>query len=278
MRGNPGTALPGPARSVRRCATTVALLGCLTAGAAAMSTPASAQTVQSDGSIKLSGRTVRCGSVRTVMDTNLPSEGAAAPGHLLLLNPRLLRQHTETVRLFVFYHECGHHHVGASELDADCWGVEQGVQQGWLDKKSLGEICESFDGAPETPTHPSGRRRCHNLDKCFATAVASLAAQQPAAQQQAQQQRRAAITTASTTGATTASTSGAPRSTEARNVPSPRLLHGPTLVSIGTMHPANRQGFADCAPRTAQAAARGKDPIGELIQKTTGDAATAACR
>jgi len=75
------------------------------------------------------------------------------------------------VGLFVYYHECGHHHVGASELGADCWAVRRGVREGWLDSAGLQQICTSFGNAPATATHPSGARRCSNLNRCFAAAA-----------------------------------------------------------------------------------------------------------
>jgi hypothetical protein len=100
---------------------------------------------------------------------------------LLILNPRMLADLPEAVRLFVFHHECGHHHVGGSELKADCWAARRGVDDGWLDSKGLKAVCGSFQGAPQTPTHPSGRQRCSNLDQCFATAVAARDRRQTAA-------------------------------------------------------------------------------------------------
>jgi hypothetical protein len=123
-------------------------------------------------SYTVSGRQVSCENVRVLFDRRLPSEGAAARG-LLILNPRLLGGLPDVVRLFVFHHECGHHHVGGSELKADCWAVQRGVDAGWLDGKALKSICASFHGAPPTPTHPSGASRCRNIDQCFATAVAA---------------------------------------------------------------------------------------------------------
>jgi hypothetical protein len=121
---------------------------------------------------KVVGRAVACDNVRILYDRRLPSEGAAARG-VLILNPRLLGELPGAVRLFVFHHECGHHHVGASELKADCWAVGRGVDDGWLDRKDLKAVCGSFGGVPATSTHPSAARRCRNLDRCFATAVAA---------------------------------------------------------------------------------------------------------
>jgi hypothetical protein len=124
------------------------------------------------------------------------------------------------VRLFVFHHECGHHHVGGNELSADCWAVDKGVREGWLDKPGLGAVCKSFGDAPATPTHPSGARRCRNIDRCFATTTAAIARAQPS--QMAAAERPAAAPTTKTAGdVIPASTRG------------PRLLSGPTLVRNG---------------------------------------------
>src|SRR5262245_56992398 len=147
---------------------------------------ASPVSLQRDGAITMAGRALKCGSVRNVLDNRLPNLGIASPG-VLVMNPRLLTRQPQTVRLFVFYHECGHHHVGGNELKADCWAVGEGVREGWLDRTGLTQVCASFNDAPPTPTHPSGRARCGNLDRCFAsaaqrqrTAAATAAAPKPA--------------------------------------------------------------------------------------------------
>jgi hypothetical protein len=105
-----------------------------------------------------------------MVDRTLPSEGAA-DDESLILNPDMLKDQPEIVRIFIFKHECGHLTVGDSELAADCFAVHQGVREQWLDRKGLNQVCESFGGDPETDTHPSGARRCRNLDKCYAEAL-----------------------------------------------------------------------------------------------------------
>lgn len=161
----------------------VRLLGLATAVAALFSfvsvgdaAPASSGVpkLQRDGSITMAGRSLRCGGARNVLDGRLPSEGAAAPG-VLIINPRLINRMPQTVRLFVFYHECGHHHVGGSELRADSWAVMRGVAEGWLDRAGLRQVCRSFGNMPATPTHPSARSRCRNLDRTFARALGAKA-------------------------------------------------------------------------------------------------------
>jgi hypothetical protein len=150
-----------------------ALLGVGLLGQAALAEAAVSK--RKDGGLEIAGRTVQCGNVRTRLDRNLPGLGAAAPSsRLLILNPTRLQREPSNVRLFVFYHECGHHHVGGSELRADSWAVERGVREGWLDRAALKQVCASFGGMPETATHPSAARRCRNLDTTFALATATV--------------------------------------------------------------------------------------------------------
>jgi hypothetical protein len=155
----------------------IALVLASIGGSAGLS--ASPMSLKRDGSIEIGGRTLRCGPVRLMLARRLANLGVAGPG-MIALNPGLLSRYPETVRLFVFYHECGHHHVGASELGADCWAVNRGVREGWLDENGLGQVCRTFGNAPETSTHPSGKRRCSNVNRCFASAVAALPRQQDA--------------------------------------------------------------------------------------------------
>lgn len=136
---------------------------------------------QKDGTLLIAGRALRCGGNRHVLDRGLPNLGLAAPG-VLVLNPRELNRLSDTVRLFVYHHECGHHKVGASELGADCWAVKQGVRDGWLNREALTPICRSFGNGPATSTHPSGASRCASLNRCFTTAVANLAKEKATAE------------------------------------------------------------------------------------------------
>lgn len=191
----------------RFCASLVLAFACAGSGPAQSATSIS---LQRDGAVAIAGRALRCGGVRNVLDPHLPNLGVAAPG-VLVLNPGLLSRQSEIVRLFVFHHECGHHHVGGNELKADCWAVNEGVKAGWLDREGLAQACRSFGDAPTTPTHPSGARRCANLDRCFAAATAAQT------KLQAAQTPRPNLMTASV----------------ARDAP--KLVSGPTLVRSGTL-------------------------------------------
>lgn len=134
-----------------------------------------------DGSIRIATRTLRCGDVRSVLDPRLNNLGMSVPeAKLLVINPKLIARQPHPVRLFVFHHECGHHHIGASELGADCWAVQRGVQDGWLDAAGVEQVCKSFGDVPATATHPSGAQRCGNLNRCFAEAVSGSNSSQSA--------------------------------------------------------------------------------------------------
>jgi hypothetical protein len=188
-------------RRVASCS--VLVLGCATVGMGAQAAPP--VTLQADGTVQIGSRTLKCGRVRNVLDARLPNLGLSVPDNrLLVVNPVLLARQPETVRLFVFHHECGHHHIGADELKADCWAVRQGVKDGWLNKTGLTQVCGSFRGAPATPTHPSGAQRCSNLDRCFAAAEI---------------ERTAAVQATETAAASSG----------------PQLLSGPRLVRDGVL-------------------------------------------
>ncbi len=179
-----------------------ALIGCLSPGALY----AAAFTERPDGGLQIDGRTLRCGIARSKLDARLPNLGMSLPdARLLVFNPTLLGRETGVVRVFVFHHECGHQHVGASEMAADCWAVRRGVSDGWLKKKELAQICRSFGNRPASSTHPAGVTRCANLDRCFAVAEESVA----------RQKRFAAVSSASAAARV------------------PQLVSGPSLIRTG---------------------------------------------
>lgn len=191
------------------------------------STEGRAQTARMtpDGVFEVGGRRMKCDNVRTRMDRDLPNLGVAVPAQrLLLINPVLIGRQPSVVQMFVYAHECGHHRVGASELGADCWAVNRGIADGWLDRASLQHICRSFGGRPATETHPSAQNRCAALDRCFATALArrgpntTKAAQAAVPQSPAPARGVASVSTGPTAG------DGANATAEPKIVRQPRLL------------------------------------------------------
>lgn len=123
--------------------------------------------VLSPGELKLDGRQQVCGQRPTVIDSQLDDYGAAYPG-FLILNPRLLSKVSTPVKLWIFAHECGHQFRGPDEETADCFAVQRGRRQGWLDEAGLEEVCTFISPAKGDSMHFAGSHRCAYMRQCFA--------------------------------------------------------------------------------------------------------------
>ncbi|MCU0736509.1 MAG: hypothetical protein MUF20_13510 [Methylotetracoccus sp.] len=152
----------------------MAAVSALAYAAVGLASEARSQTVASDGlSVNIGGRTLRCGQTPVIMDSEIPTEGMSVPGEGLYLNPFLMKRLPNSVRLFIFKHECAHEVTGPDELGADCIAAKAGAREGWLAAGDIDAVCRSFAG-PATSTHPSGKTRCANIRRCYAgTQVAS---------------------------------------------------------------------------------------------------------
>lgn len=123
--------------------------------------------VMQPGEFKLDGRPQLCGQRPTVIDTTLDDYGAAYPG-FLIMNPRLLDKVSTPVKQWIFAHECGHQFRGPDEETADCFAVQRGRRQGWLDPEGLEQVCSFISPAKGDGMHFSGSYRCEYMRKCFA--------------------------------------------------------------------------------------------------------------
>lgn len=119
------------------------------------------------GELKLDGHRMTCGQRPTVMDNQLDDYGAAYPG-FLILNPRLMTRVPTVVKKWIFAHECGHQFRGPDEETADCFAVQRGRRQGWLDETGLDDICKFISPAKGDSMHFSGSHRCQIMRQCFA--------------------------------------------------------------------------------------------------------------
>lgn len=121
------------------------------------------------GKLVIAGRRLRCGNVPTRLSNGAPGVGFATPG-AITLNPRLLRRYPAVVRWMIYYHECGHHRVGASETAADCYAVRRAKRAGWLTAGGLRHVCDSFRSSPGGRGHLPGPTRCRLMQQCFRSA------------------------------------------------------------------------------------------------------------
>ena len=119
------------------------------------------------GELKLDGRKMTCGQRPTVLDGQLDDYGAAYPG-FLILNPKLIPKVSTVVKLWIFAHECGHQFRGPDEETADCFAVQRGRRQGWLNADGVEEVCKFISPAKGDSMHFSGSHRCESMRKCFA--------------------------------------------------------------------------------------------------------------
>jgi hypothetical protein len=119
------------------------------------------------GGVKLDGFRMTCGQRPTVLDNQLDDYGAAYPG-FLILNPRLMSKVPTVVKKWIFAHECGHQFRGPDEETADCFAVQRGRRQGWLDEAGLDEICKFISPAKGDSMHFSGSHRCQIMRQCYA--------------------------------------------------------------------------------------------------------------
>jgi hypothetical protein len=107
-----------------------------------------------------------CGQRPTVLDGQLDDYGAAYPG-FVILNPKLVAKVSTVVKLWIFSHECGHQFRGPDEETADCFAVQRGRRQKWLDEAGLEEICRFISPAKGDSMHFSGSHRCEAMRQCF---------------------------------------------------------------------------------------------------------------
>src|SRR5689334_15442541 len=116
---------------------------------------------------KMDGNRMSCGTRPTVEDSQLDDYGAAYPG-FLIMNPRLLEKVSTPVKMWIYSHECGHQFRGPDEETADCFAVQRGRRQGWLDEAGLEEICQFISPSKGDSMHFAGSHRCAYMRQCFA--------------------------------------------------------------------------------------------------------------
>jgi len=123
--------------------------------------------VVAPGELTIDKRRMICGQRPTVLDNQLDDYGAAYPG-FLILNPRLMGRVSTTVKLWIYAHECGHQFRGPDEETADCFAVQRGRREGWLDPDGVEQICRFIAPAKGDAMHFSGSYRCEAMRKCYA--------------------------------------------------------------------------------------------------------------
>lgn len=95
---------------------------------------------------------------------------------VILLNPNVLVMLPPAVQLFWYAHECAHHVLGhtlgmpqlRNEMDADCWAIRTGRDQGWFRRRDLRNMYQYFINNPGSPWgHLPGPQRLQHFANCF---------------------------------------------------------------------------------------------------------------
>jgi hypothetical protein len=153
-------------RSAARLRATFALvLALLVAGPEPRAVAIEKDKLVPAGRLVIEGRRLSCGSTKTLLRD---FEGFAVSSTVIMLNMQALNPLPRQVQWLIYYHECGHILLGPSETSADCYAVKRARREGWLDEKSLTDICAVFNIAGHGPAHPDPQARCDQLRQCFA--------------------------------------------------------------------------------------------------------------
>ena len=95
---------------------------------------------------------------------------------VIYYNPNVLRWMAPETRLFWYGHECAHHALGHlfgsahplhAEQQADCWGINTLVEEGYLRESDLPVIQKDLSPSPGDWTHLPGPQRAINLARCL---------------------------------------------------------------------------------------------------------------
>ena len=76
----------------------------------------------------------------------------------------------DTIRLYVYAHECGHQVYGPRETRADCYAVERGKRRGWLTEAGMDEICTFLERLSRGLGASARTQTLRIMRKCFAKA------------------------------------------------------------------------------------------------------------
>jgi len=168
----------GQKRSITGAAILLALAGCTSAaldGSASSELTAQAYVARHGGDASiiptgqyaLDGRHVTCGTAPTVLDPYLHDYAMSYPKFIVLRPDRMAKPATQ-VKLWIYFHECGHVLQGPDESNADCFAVTKGAQDGWLKADGLDQICAFISAAQPDSTHFAGSDRCLAMRACYA--------------------------------------------------------------------------------------------------------------
>ena len=124
-----------------------------------------------NGQLSFDGQSFTCGKFPTVLDPFLTDYAAAPYKGFIILNPRMIPKVSTPVKLWIFYHECGHALGITDEAKADCFSVQRGRRSGWLTSEGLDQVCDFISAGKADASHPAGAERCTMIRTCYRQSI-----------------------------------------------------------------------------------------------------------
>jgi hypothetical protein len=124
-----------------------------------------------NGQLRFDGVSFTCGKFPTVEDPLLTDYAAAPYKGFIILNPRMMPKVSTPVKLWIFFHECGHALGITDEAKADCFSVQRGRRSGWLTSEGLDQVCDFISAGKADATHPAGAERCTMIRACYRQSI-----------------------------------------------------------------------------------------------------------
>jgi hypothetical protein len=118
----------------------------------------------------LDGQHVTCGTAPTVLDPQLNDYAMSFP-KFIIVRPDMMAKPATPVKLWIYYHECGHVVRGPDTNAADCYGIERGVREGWFTAQAMDQVCDFIRPGIADASHLSGTERCDLMRACYANAT-----------------------------------------------------------------------------------------------------------
>jgi hypothetical protein len=127
-------------------------------------------TLVAPGEFELDGKQMSCGRFPTVLDPALDDFSAAYEG-FLIINPRRIARLTSAQKRWVFGVACGYQFRVYDPEGADCYSIQKGFREGWLNPDGLEEVCRFITPAKGRPAEDiaPGVERCAKMRRCLAT-------------------------------------------------------------------------------------------------------------
>jgi hypothetical protein len=129
--------------------------------------PVRAQQMIPPGAFRIGPYPVACQQSVTILTGPQLGDVARATFGQIYINAPVFFQLPIPVQMFVYAHECAHAIGIVNESQADCFAIQLGRQQGWVNPMTFPQMCASVMNSAGDWTHLPGPQRCQLMMMCF---------------------------------------------------------------------------------------------------------------